>query len=185
LGLCVLWAVAPYSLIIPMPAYAQNTLHFSAPETFISALISDVVLVAACFGAGALSDRIGRKWVLGAAAAALLATTAPLFIWLQESHALTTLIAAQCAFCLMAGSYIGVAPSALSELFVTAVRTTGMSLSYTTAVVALGAFAPALLTWLGSRAGSSGLAAAWYVMAASTVALGLAPFLPVHLKNGT
>jgi MHS family proline/betaine transporter-like MFS transporter len=185
LGVSVLWAVGPYALIIPMPAYAQTVLGYTAPESFVAAMISDLVLVASCFGAGAASDRIGRKPVLGAAAASLLLTTAPLFLWLQASHALATLVAAQCAFCLMAGAYIGVAPAALSELFATPVRATGMSLSYTIPVVALGAFAPAILTWLGSRSGSSGLAAAWYVMGAAVIAIAVLPLLPAQRKTRT
>ena len=177
-GLCVLWAVAPFSLIIPIPAYAQNTLHYTGQESFIAALVSDVVLVFACFGAGALSDRIGRKWVLSGAAACLLLAVAPLFLWLHADHALGTLIVVQCAFCLMAGGYIGVAPAALSELFATPVRATGMSLAYTAAVVGLGAFAPAVLTWLTARLHGSPLATAGYVMAASLVALVAVQFLP-------
>jgi MHS family proline/betaine transporter-like MFS transporter len=180
LGLCVLWAVGPYSLIIPIPAYAQNTLHYSGPESFAAALISDVVLMVTCFAAGALSDRIGRKRVLAAAAIAMLIGVAPLFLWLNASHALVTLVAVQCGFCLMAGVYIGVAPSALSELFETPVRATGMSLSYTTAVVALGAFAPALMTWVSRAFGGSSLASAWYVMSASAVSLIAIRWLPTR-----
>jgi MHS family proline/betaine transporter-like MFS transporter len=183
-GLCVLWAVGPYSLIIPIPAYAQNSLGYTARESFIAALISDVVLVFACFGAGALSDRIGRKPVLSMAALALLLTVAPLLLWLHDTHALLTLVIVQCAFCLMAGFYIGVAPAALSELFVTSIRATGMSLSYTAAVVGLGAFAPAVLTWLGDRLHGSPLATAGYVMAGCVVALISVPFLPRHEKAG-
>jgi MHS family proline/betaine transporter-like MFS transporter len=181
LGICVMWAVAPFSLIIPMPAYTQSVLHYSARESYLAALISDILLVFVCFGAGALSDRIGRKWVLSIAAVAMLVFVAPLFQWLHASHAFVTLALVQCAFCLMAGLYIGVAPSALSELFETPVRATGMSLTYTTAVVGLGAFAPALLTWFSQLNGSS-LASAFYVMAASVTALIAVQFLP---KRGT
>jgi hypothetical protein len=58
-----------------------------------------------------------------------------------------------------------------------------MSLSYTLPVLALGAFAPAILTWLGSRSGSSGLASAWYVMMASVVAIAVLPLLPAQRKT--
>jgi MHS family proline/betaine transporter-like MFS transporter len=177
-GLCVLWAVGPYSLIIPIPAYAQHTLGYTAGDSYAAALISDVVLVFACFGAGALSDRLGRKPVLSGAALALLLTVWPLFLWLQASHGLATLTLVQCAFCLMAGFYVGVAPAALSELFETPIRATGMAISYTTAVVGLGAFAPAILTWLSRLLNGSSLATAGYVMAASLLALIAIRFLP-------
>jgi MHS family proline/betaine transporter-like MFS transporter len=178
LGLCVLWAVGPYTLIIPMPAYAQSVLHYSGPQSFASALISDVVLALTCFAAGALSDRIGRRKVLAASAVLVFIGAAPLFFWLQQSHHMITLVTVQCSFCLIVGLYLGVAPAALAELFATNIRASGMALTYTTAVVALGAFAPAIMAGLSSTLGAAALAPAWYVTAAAVASLIAIGFLP-------
>lgn len=177
-GISVLWAAAPFSLIIPMPAYAQHTLHYSGTDSFAAALISDVVLVAACFAAGALSDRIGRRRVLALAAFTLLVVVAPLFYRLQSSHALLTLTLVQCGFCLATGLYLGVAPAGLSEIFPARTRATGIALSYTAAVVGLGAFAPAVQVWLTHILGGAALVPAWYVMLAAVGSLIAIRWLP-------
>jgi MHS family proline/betaine transporter-like MFS transporter len=77
----------------------------------------------------------------------------------------------------MVSMYVGVAPAALSEVFPTAVRSSGMSLSYNTAVTVLGGFAPAILTWITYTTGVA-FAPALYVMGACVVALVALTVLP-------
>lgn len=170
LGFSVLWAVCVYVLIIFMPIYVQRTLHFSGRQAFLAALIGNCFMAVGCVYAGALSDRFGRRAVLTWGALLMLAGTWPLLAWLQAAHTLSALIVVQVAFCVMVALFTGVAPSALSELFPTRVRSTGMSLSYNAAVTIFGGFAPAILTWLTESTGNA-FAPAWYVMAASVAAL--------------
>jgi MFS family permease len=94
----------------------------------------------------------------------------PLLHWLADVHTLAALIIVQSAFCVMVAIFTGVAPAALSELFPTRVRATGMSLSYNIATTIFGGFAPAILAWLTQRSGNP-FAPAWYVMVASVIAL--------------
>nr|WKF58676.1 Proline/betaine transporter [Paraburkholderia busanensis] len=169
-GFSILWAVCVYVLIIFMPIYVQRTLHFEGHDAFLAALIGNCFMALACVYAGALSDRFGRRLVLRWGAALMLVGVYPLLAWLQAVHTLAALIVVQVAFCVMVALFTGVAPSALSELFPTRVRSTGMSLSYNAAVTIFGGFAPAILTWLTERTGNA-FAPAWYVMAASVVAL--------------
>ncbi|WP_244300636.1 MFS transporter [Achromobacter aegrifaciens] len=178
-GLCmsVLWAVGPYALIIFMPIYVQKSMGFTSSEAFLAALVGNLFLTGGCVFSGTLSDRYGRRNMLRAAAAVLLVAVYPLMMWLQASHTQMTLIVVQSLFCLMVAMYVGVAPAALSEVFPTAVRSSGMSLTYNTAVTVLGGFAPAILTWITYTTGVA-FAPALYVMAASLVALLALPVLP-------
>ncbi len=178
-GLCmsVLWAVGPYALIIFMPIYVQKSMGFTSSQAFIAALVGNLFLTGGCVFSGTLSDRYGRRNMLRAAAAVLLVAVYPLMMWLQASHTQMTLIVVQSLFCLMVAMYVGVAPAALSEVFPTAVRSSGMSLTYNTAVTLLGGFAPAILTWITYSTGVS-FAPALYVMAASLVALLALTVLP-------
>lgn len=169
-GFSVLWAVCVYVLIIFMPIYVQRTLHFPGQQAFLAALIGNCFMAVTCVYAGALSDRFGRRAVLTWGAALMLAGVYPLLAWLQAVHTLSVLIVVQVLFCVMVALFTGVAPAALSELFPTRVRSTGMSLSYNAAVTIFGGFAPAILTWLTESTGNA-FAPAWYVMAASVVAL--------------
>lgn len=175
--LSILWAVGPYSLIIFMPIYAQKTLGFASSQAFPAALVGNLFLVAGCVSAGTLSDLIGRRRMLSIGAVLLLVATYPLMMWLQASHTTLTLIVVQSLFCAMVSMFVGVAPAALSELFPTAVRSSGMSLAYNTAVTVFGGFAPAILTWITYTTGVA-FAPALYVMGAAVIALTAIAFLP-------
>jgi MHS family proline/betaine transporter-like MFS transporter len=175
-GLSILWAVAVYVLIIFTPVYVQNAFSFSAPQAFLASLIGNVLFVAGCLASGRLSDRIGRTAVLSISAISLLVLVLPLFLWLQASPTTGVLIIVQSAFCVMVAGFVGTAPAALSELFPTGIRSTGISLAYNGAITLFGGFAPAILTWLTRHAGSAAMAPAWYVMWAAVVALLAMPF---------
>ena len=169
-GLSVLWAAGPYSLIIYMPIYQQKTMGFSSSEAFLASFIGNFFLIGGCLISGTLSDRIGRRAMLRIGAASLLVCVYPLMMWLQHAHTTLSLIIVQCMFCTLVSLFVGVAPAALSEIFPTAVRASGMSLSYNTAVTLLGGFAPAILTWITYTTGVA-FAPALYVMAAAVVSL--------------
>ncbi len=169
-GLSVLWAVGPYALIIYMPIYVQRNMDFTSSQAFTAALVGNVFLVVGCALAGRLSDRVGRRKMLALGALLLLVASYPLMAWLQAEHTLAALILVQSAFCLLVSVFVGVAPAALSEVFPTAVRASGMSISYNTAVTLLGGFAPAILTWI-TYTTKVAFAPALYVMGASVIAL--------------
>jgi MHS family proline/betaine transporter-like MFS transporter len=187
-GFCVaiLWAVAVYVLIIFFPVYVQaaDTYHFSARQAFGASLIANVAFVISCVVCGSLSDRIGRRRLLFTSASLLLLTVLPLFMVLKVIPTTGMLILVQSLFCILVASFVGVAPSGLSEIFPVAVRATGMSLVYNGAFTLFGGFAPAILTWFKAQPGGSTYAPAWYVMAAALVALCAIPLLPEARANG-
>jgi MFS transporter, MHS family, proline/betaine transporter len=181
IGFCVavLWAVAVYVLMIFLPTYVQHpdTFNFSAKQAFGASLIGNVPFVIGCVWFGTLSDRIGRLRSLFISAVLLLVSVLPLFMWLKAAPTLPTLIIVQSIVCTLVASFVGVAPSALSEIFPTGVRSTGTSLVYNGAFTLFGGFAPMILTWLTQRSGGSIYSPAWYVMLAACVALLAIPFL--------
>jgi MHS family proline/betaine transporter-like MFS transporter len=177
-GFATLWSICVYTLIIFMPTYVQKTFHFESRQAFIASLVGNCFMVVACVFAGSLSDRLGRRAVLILGTLLMLGGIYPLLTWLSVSHTTFTLIAVQTLFCIMVAIFVGVAPSALAEIFPTSVRSSGMSLSYNTAVTIFGGFAPAILTWLTLRPGGT-FAPAWYVMAACLVALVSIALLPL------
>ncbi|KCV62364.1 transporter, major facilitator family protein [Bordetella bronchiseptica 99-R-0433] len=181
IGLSVLWAIGPYSLIIFMPIYVQKNLGFASSEAFLAALIGNLFLIGGCVAAGSLSDRIGRRAVLTLGAVVMLVAVYPLMMWLKANHTPFALVVTQSLCCLMVSLYVGVAPAALSEIFPTAVRSSGMSLSYNTAVTIFGGFAPAILTWITYTTGVA-FAPALYVMGASVIALAALWLAPRRLS---
>jgi MFS transporter, MHS family, proline/betaine transporter len=178
-GMCVLWTVSTYTLVIFMPIYVQRAFGIAGSHAFMAALIGNVFMVITCVLAGSLSDAIGRRRMLVGAAILLAVGAHPLLWLLQSSPTLPVVICVQSCFCIMAALFVGVAPAALSEIFPTRVRSTGMSLTYNAATTVFGGFAPAILTWLSQNGGV--FAPAWYVTAAAVCALAaLATFKPAR-----
>jgi MFS transporter, MHS family, proline/betaine transporter len=177
MGISILWAVAVYVLLIFMPVFVQKAFRFTASQAFSASLIGNVVFVAGCFAFGALSDSLGDRRMLAIGAGLLPLGVLPLFLWLDSSRSLVTLILVQSAFGLMVSSFTSVAPKALAGLFPTGVRTTGVSLVYNTAITVFGGFAPAILTWFSAGGASSVLAPAWYVLCAAVPAIASILFL--------
>lgn len=166
----ILWAVCVYVLVSFMPIFVQRNFGFQPQQAFKALLIGNLFLAAGCVLAGTISDRIGRRPMLALSAVAMLVTAYPLLSWLESSPTLTTLIVVQSLFCIMVAGFVGVAPAALSEIFPTRVRTTGVSLTYNAAVTIFGGFAPAALTALGKT--PFGMQApGLYVMAAAAISL--------------
>jgi MHS family proline/betaine transporter-like MFS transporter len=188
-GFCVavLWAVAVYVLMIFMPTYLQHpdTFNFSAQQAFGASLIGNIPFVIGCVWFGSLSDRFGRRRSLFLSAALLFVSVLPLFLWLRADPTLSTLIIVQSIVCILVASFVGVAPAALSEIFPTGVRSTGMSLVYNGDFTLFGGFAPMILTWLTQRSGGSIYSPAWYVMMAAGVAMIAIPFLGQSSKRRT
>ncbi|SMG59093.1 MFS transporter [Paraburkholderia susongensis] len=169
-GLSILWVVSVYVLIIFLPTHAQRAWHFTGAQAFRASLVGNCLLVGGCVFAGTLSDRFGRARVLTTAALLLLVTVYPALMWLDAARTPMVLIIVQSLLCVLVSLFSGVAPSALSEVFPTRVRATGMSVAYNTASAVFGGFAPAILTWLYNETGSP-FAPAWYVMAAALIGL--------------
>jgi MHS family proline/betaine transporter-like MFS transporter len=183
MGISILWAVAVYVLLIFMPVLVQKTFHFTASEAFGGSLVGNVVFVAGCFIFGSVADRIGHRRMLAIGSGLLLVLVLPLFLWLDVSRSTGTLILVQSAFGIMVSSYTAVAPTILSGLFPTHVRTTGVSLVYNSAITIFGGFAPAVLTWLTVNASGSVFAPAWYVAGAAVPAIIAIPFLRARVDE--
>ncbi len=177
-SLSILWTVSSYALVIFMPTYVQRSFGYTPSDAFAASLVGNVAMVAVCVLAGIASDRLGRKAVLIAAALWLVVLVHPMIWLVQTQHNLASLIAAQTLLCIGVGCFVGVAPSALAEMFPTRVRSTGVSVCYNLAVTLFSGFAPAVLTWLTGRGGV--FAPGWYVIIAAVLA---APAL-VSLKPG-
>jgi MHS family proline/betaine transporter-like MFS transporter len=175
----VLWAVAVYVLMIFLPTYIQrpDTFNFSARQAFGASLLGNIPFIGACLLFGSLSDSLGRRRSLFMSAALLLTMVLPLFMWLHAQPTFATLLIVQTTLCILVASFVGVAPAALSEIFPTAVRSTGTSLVYNAAFTIFGGFAPMILTWARQGSGGSIYVPAWYVMAAAAVALVAIPLL--------
>jgi MHS family proline/betaine transporter-like MFS transporter len=104
------------------------------------------------------------------AAVLMLLTIYPMFSILVGHPTFGTLLAVETIFGLLMTAYFAPVPAILSELFPTQTRTTGLSLSYNTAVTIFGGFAPFILTWLISATNDK-LSPSYYLLFAASISI--------------
>jgi MHS family proline/betaine transporter-like MFS transporter len=169
-GLVVSSSVAQYVLNVYLPVYAVRQLKLPVSAPFIVLMLTGTLRMILIPLFGLLSDRIGRKPVMGASMALYVLCIYPLFVWLVAAPSLSRLLGTEVVFAVLMAAALGPASTALAELFPAQVRATGLSISYNVATTLFGGFSPFLVTWLISATGDK-LMPAYFVTAAMIVGL--------------
>jgi MHS family proline/betaine transporter-like MFS transporter len=150
-------------IILYIPTYAMKELHLPQTIGFIATLVGAVILGIVSPFAGHFSDKFGRSGILTGTAWLFLLTTYPVFYLMVAYPSLATAIFAAAWLSLVKAGYSGVLPSQLAEIFPTAIRGIGVSLSFAVAVTIFGGFTPFVATWLIAVTGNS-LSPSFYIM---------------------
>lgn len=169
-AMIVLWTVCIYVILFYMPTYSVKVLKLPQSASFIAAMVGGGVITVCSPITGWISDKVGRKYLLAGASAAMLLLAWPMFSMIASAPSLYTLCVFQAVFGVLIAVYTGPILAALSETFPTKVLSTGLSLAYNLAVMTFGGFASLILTWLISATGSV-TAPAFYVMIAAAFSL--------------
>jgi MHS family proline/betaine transporter-like MFS transporter len=150
-------------IILYIPTYAIKELHLPQTTGFTATLVGAIILGVASPFAGHLSDKLGRGGPLQGTAWLFLLSTYPLFFLMVAFPSLATAIFAAGWLSLVKAGYSGVLPSQLAELFPTATRGIGVSLSFAIAVTIFGGFTPFVATSLIAMTGNR-LSPSFYIM---------------------
>ncbi len=159
-----------FGLVSGFPALAESY-GVSGEAAFAANTAGLVALIALIPVFGWLSDRLGRRTVLGFGLIGMAVLTVPAVMLLGAGYAL----AAQLLIVVPQAAAQAVLMVAMIERFPSRLRGTGFGICWATAVAAVGGTAPMISTWLVG----AGMAAAfpWYVaiwcVAAAVVALRL------------
>jgi MHS family proline/betaine transporter-like MFS transporter len=167
-------------IILYIPTYAMKELHLPQATGFTATFVGAVILGIVSPFAGHLSDKFGRSGLLTGTAWLFFLTTYPVFYLMVAYPSLATAIFAAGWLSLVKAGYSGVLPSQLAELFPTAVRGIGVSLSFAIAVTIFGGFTPFVATWLIAVTGNS-LSPSFYIM--FTAALSIIALVFVRLRR--
>ncbi len=163
-GLSIIGIVANYVMIVYMPTYAMKLLNISADRALLSATFANLAVMVLTPFMGALSDRVGRRAMIGASSVLYLVLGYPLYL-LLGGGTFELLLIAQLIVAVIQSLYTGTIPVILAEMFPTRVRYTALSVSYGFSVAIFGGFAPFAATWLIGATGNP-LSPAYLVMAA-------------------
>jgi len=173
-----------YILNVYMPTFATKQLHLPLNQAFTAQCIAGIAAVLLIPLFGALSDRIGRKPVLIGSLLTYLLLLYPMFALVLSKPSIPNFMLMLLALGCARAGYGGVVSCILAEQFPTAVRSTGMSISYNVAVMCFGGPAQFVVTWLIQTTGTP-MSAAVYLMVATVMGL-LASFFvlePTRLDN--
>jgi MFS transporter, MHS family, proline/betaine transporter len=168
-GLAVIQNIGFYFVLAYMPTYLTKELGFSSTASFVSSTITLVVAMALIPPLGALSDRVGRRPVLGAACVGFAVLTYPL-LWVMSQGVLWAAVLAHVVLGMVQATFLSATIAALTELLRTRTRYSGFSISYNISVAAFGGTAPYIATWLIARTGST-LSPAFYMIAGALISL--------------
>ncbi len=141
-----------YLMTVFTLSWATSTLGYSRPEFLILQMIGVLFFALAIPVSARLADRHGRYSVLIAATAGIIVyglASAPLF----GSGSMPTVLAFLSIGLALMGLTYGPLGTSLSELFPTAVRYTGASLSFNLAGIVGASLAPSIATWLATHYG--------------------------------
>jgi len=143
-----------YVLLVYFVTYATRQLGLTLPVTLTLIMLSAIVAAPSIVLFAHWSDRVGRRrmmrWGLGA-----LTLWSLIFFPLADTRSVPLVALSVIGLMLIQGAYLGPQPAVFSELFPTAVRYSGASLSLTLASVFGGAVAPLVATSLFGMTGTS------------------------------
>jgi MFS family permease len=145
-----------YVVLVYFVTYATRQLGMSLPVTLSCVVVASALCAPAIVLAARWSDRVGRqrmtRWGLGA-----LVVWSLVFFPLLDTKSTPLVLLAVTGMLVIQGFYLGPQPAVFAELFPTAVRYSGASLSLTLGTVIGGAIAPIVATYLFSLTGTSTL----------------------------
>jgi metabolite-proton symporter len=171
-----------YIVLVYYVSYATRVLGLSLPVVLTPLLIAATLFGVAVVTFARWSDRIGRRRFMLWGNAGLVIWSA-VFFPLLDTGWVPAIAMALCVMLLVQGAYIGTQPAVFAELFPTATRYSGASLSNTLGTILGGAPAPFIAAALYDRFGSSMAVGAYITMMAVVSwlsVLGLPETQPSH-----
>ena len=166
-GYALFQNAALYVILTFVPSYQSETLGHSSVLASTSSVVSMIVVCALIPLFGALSDRWGRRPVLGLSCALAIVASYPLFV-LMGAGVPALVVVAHIGLGAILAVFLGPTLTAMNEMFTTRVRYGGFSLGYNISVSAFGGTAPFIVTWAINATGNDN-APALYIIAAAIV----------------
>ena len=146
-------ALIYYVVATFVPTFVTSILGGPPEEALLASTVAALAFIALCPPAGALSDRIGRRPVMFAAAAGMVLTSVPLFLLISQV-AVAAVLAGQLALMALVVLFTAPALVVATELFTPQTRYSGVAVGYNLGATVFGGTAPLLATALISLTGT-------------------------------
>lgn len=170
--------VSFYLLTAYTPTYGTSVLKLAPRDTFLVTMCIGLTTFIMLPVMGTVSDRMGRRPLLIGCSLLALVTAYPAMAWLVSAPSFSRLLIVELWLAVVYSAYNGAMIVYLTEIMPKAVRATGFSVAYSTAVGLAGGFTPAISTYLIHSTGNRAMPAVWLAFAA-----GLSLISVLLLKN--
>lgn len=162
-----LHTVTAFILLFFMPTYAVRQLGLPMEDALSSGAISAFLTILICPLSGMMADRIGFKATLLLSSGATLLAVLPAFNFVVADPTLDNLILVQCLLSVLTAPMAAVSLAFNVELFPTATRGTGMSISDSFNTLVFGGGGSVFVAWLMTR--HEALAPGYYLFGAAAL----------------
>jgi MFS family permease len=165
-----------YITISGLLDYATRELHVARDPLLVVVLLGSFLSAGAIFGAGALSDRLGRKPLMYAGGVVVALAGFP-FFWLVDTGSLPLIFVATTITGIGSSLTYGPLAAHLSDLFEPHVRYSGASAAYQLAAIVISGGTPFLMTLL-LEATHTSMSVAAYIAIMGVLTVLCVRFLP-------
>jgi MFS transporter, MHS family, citrate/tricarballylate:H+ symporter len=162
----MLTTVSFYFITVYTPDFGKSLNLSPSDALLVTLLVAMANFIWLPIG-GAVSDRLGRKPVLLAAAFLMLVSAYPALTWLAAAPSFEKLIAVEMVFSLGYGVYNGAMVAALTEVVPPQVRASCFALAYSLAAALFGTSTPLISKTIIGQTGDRGAPAFWLMLAAA------------------
>ncbi len=153
-----------------MTTYALTALAMPASIAMVATVMTGFATIVGARIGGRLSDRIGRRPVMIGARALMLLAIYPAFLLLTQSATVWSLGAVSALLALLTSSGTAATMVAIVEIFPSAVRSSGMSITNAVSVSLFGGTTQFVNAWLIGATGDK-LSPAYYVFVSSVIGI--------------
>ena len=151
-----------------MTTYAGSVLHMKANISFAAPVVNGLSTIVFSLGAGALSDRFGRKPLMLWPRVLLMLATWPAFAFAAAHRDAPSLLLATLVLSALGQAAAAAGLVSVTESLSKPVRGTSLAMLYACAVAVMGGITQPMVTWLIHQTGDV-LWPAWWLIAASAV----------------
>jgi MHS family proline/betaine transporter-like MFS transporter len=178
-GLSLINAAVFYITFVYVITWLKRASGMGASTATIINSVNMAIMISLIMGVAWLSDRIGRKPILTAAAIGLVIFAWPLMAMMKTGD--TSLVfLGQLGLAILIGTYGAVIPITMCEIFPRGVRCSAVSTAYNICVGLAGGTAPAVCEWMITRTGYMLFPALYIMLAAAFSALAA---LSIHAES--
>jgi MHS family proline/betaine transporter-like MFS transporter len=169
-GFAAFNAVGFYLVFLYIASWLQLVDGVAPAHALGVTTVALVVLLPLMIGAGWLSDRVGRKGPLLAAAGLCFLAAVPL-LGLMQNDNMALVLLGQLGFVLLVSVPLGIQPAFMVEATPVHIRCTAIALGYNASFGVIGGLTPLVATWLIQRTGDE-ISPAFLLMAAAAISFG-------------